>query len=361
MTEDAFYSPAPVFLVDGEAKGELARDVLWLAVEESTLGLRTLEATFAAIGPGPGGVAPAPSYVDGAVLDFGRRLQVSIGRSGAEREVFDGAVSAVELHLAAGVLPKVTCFAEDALMRFRMTRRRARWERTTDADLARAVAERHGMAADADADGPTYDVVHQWNQSDLAFLRDRARLVQADVWADADGLHFVARSKRRGEEVELSGEHDVVRLDVRADLAHQRTSVEVRGYDAGQRQAVTATAGKDVVEAEVTGGRLGVDVLGKAFDELPTMRSRDVPLTREEADGFATAEMLRRARSFVTAAGEVRGRPELSVGSRVTLTAVAPPFDGDGWYVTRVRHTYDLEDGHRTWFEAERATLTEGG
>ena len=47
------------------------------------------------------------------------------------------------------------------------------------------------------------------------------------------------------------------------------------------------------------------------------------------------------------------------VGSRLTLERVGAPFEGDGYYVTRVRHTFDLIRGLRTRFEAERPTLNE--
>jgi len=39
---------------------------------------------------------------------------------------------------------------------------------------------------------------------------------------------------------------------------------------------------------------------------------------------------------------------------------LGPPFEGAGYYVTRVRHTFDHEYGLRTRFEAERATVNEG-
>ena len=52
-----------------------------------------------------------------------------------------------------------------------------------------------------------------------------------------------------------------------------------------------------------------------------------------------------------------RGTPDLVVGSRVTLERCGSPFDGEGYYTTLVRHTYDLSNGHRTYFEAERATI----
>ena len=40
--------------------------------------------------------------------------------------------------------------------------------------------------------------------------------------------------------------------------------------------------------------------------------------------------------------------------------AVGPPFEGAGYHATRVRHTFDQEQGFRTHFEAERPTIEEG-
>jgi phage protein D len=69
--------------------------------------------------------------------------------------------------------------------------------------------------------------------------------------------------------------------------------------------------------------------------------------------------MLRRARRFVTVSGLTRGSPDMVVGSRLTLNQVGQPFEGAGYYATRVRHTYDHGSGLRTYFEAERATVNE--
>jgi phage protein D len=89
-------------------------------------------------------------------------------------------------------------------------------------------------------------------------------------------------------------------------------------------------------------------------------RVREAPLVDGEATAWAKAEMLRRSRAFVTVVGTTSGTPDLVVSSRVTLDRVGPPFDGDGYYVTRVAHSFDLIDGHRTRFEAERPTVNQG-
>ena len=83
-------------------------------------------------------------------------------------------------------------------MRLRMTRRMRTYTKVTDADIVDQIASEHGLQTDATVDGPRYDVVQQLNQSDLAFLRERARLVQAELWCTGRTLHFRSRTSRRG-------------------------------------------------------------------------------------------------------------------------------------------------------------------
>jgi phage protein D len=253
----------------------------------------------------------------------------------------------------------VVLFAEDKLMKLRMTRRMKTYENMTDAGIAQAVAQEHGLSADASADGPTYDVVQQWNMSDLAFLRERAALIQAEVWIENDTLNFKTRGNRTGTDITLVNGNHLLSVQLRADLAHQRTSVHVTGYDADAREKIDEEATGDAIQAEVTSGRTGPQVLEQAMGRRVSFRVRDVALTSGEATAFARAEMLRRARAFVTATGTTRGTPDMVVGSRLTLHGVGAPFEGGGYYTTHVRHTYDLVQGMRTHFSAERATVNE--
>jgi phage protein D len=90
-----------------------------------------------------------------------------------------------------------------------------------------------------------------------------------------------------------------------------------------------------------------------------SVRVRDVALTPAEARAWARAEMLRRGRRFVTVDGVTRGTADMVVGSRLRLELVGPAFEGGGYYVTRVTHTFDRSTGFRTRFEAERPTVNE--
>lgn len=360
MTDALLVAGSPVFTVDGEVRGELARDTIHFEIEEDTAGLRTLRARFVAFGPRDGDREEQLLYLDGGVFDFGRPVDISIGPTGEMRSIFNGFVSGIEAVFLEETEPEIVIYAEDRLMDLRMTRRTRTYENVTDADIAEEIASEHGLTAEVAVDGPTYDRVQQWNMSDLAFLRERARLVQAEIWFQDDTLYFMSRENRTAPELTLVRGNEIISLEVRADLAHQRTAVHVGGYDATERDVIDEMAGEDAIAAEVSGARTGPAVLKNAFGERISHRVREVPMNDQEAGQWARAEMLRRARAFVEVCGVTNGTADLTVGTRLTLERVGGPFEGDGYYTTRVRHTYDLSQGHRTHFEAQRATVNEG-
>jgi phage protein D len=359
MTEPGYRAVGPVFRVDGEIVPGLARDCIRLEVCEGLDGLRCLRAYLLAVGAGSTGPPEAMLHLDGSDLDFGRALRVSLGPEGGQQRVFDGTVSAIEMLFLDGEPPMIVVHAEDALMRLRMTRRMRTYTDVSDADLASRIARDHGLRADVAAAGPTYDVVQQVNQSDLAFLRERARLVRAELWCTGDTLHFRSRPDRAGTELTLVQGNHLVSVRFCADLAHQRSEVLVGGYDAAQKRPIGERAGPDVLDAEITGGRSGPRLVEKALGASASLRVREAALTTAEARAWARAEMLRRGRRFVTVDGVTRGSADMVVGSRLRLELVGAPFEGDGYYVTCVAHTFDRTCGFRTRFEAERATLNE--
>lgn len=358
MTETLFPYPAPRIAIGTDVLAELTRDLVYLRIEECNSGLTHAEARFVAFGPRQGSDRDELLYLDGSRFDFGSDISIEIGGGGDQSLTFDGVVSAIKAEFEEGHEPEVMLCAEDKLMELRLTRRTHAYNDKTDAEIVEEIADFHSMDADAQSDGPSYDVVQQWNMSDLAFLRDRARRVQADVWVSDNTLHFVSRGRRDGSEITLVQGNHLIALRACADLAHQRSEVRVCGYDAAERAVIDEPADAETIRDEAPDGRTGPDILSEVFSgDRISYRLRDVPLNNDEARQWARNEMLRRARSFVTVNGTTRGTPQMSVGSLLRLERVGPPFEGAGYYVVEVAHSYDLARGYRTEFTAERAAI----
>jgi phage protein D len=352
-------SAQPTFTVDGRERPEIARDLLDLEVEESTEGLASLRMSLHAFGPVAGERDEGFLWLDGAVLDFGRAIEVSMGVHGAQDRVFAGRVSAIELAMDQGRTPEVRVMAEDRLMDLRMTRRFRTFEDATLTDIAQAIASQHGLSAQVDADGPTQKMVQQWNQADLAFLRDQAARLGAEVWIENTALHVADRARRSGERITLIQGNDLLTVALRADLAQQRSKVTVGGFDADAKASIAEDASGSLAASEAGGRRTGPAVLDQAFGTRDSFRLRDVPLTGAEAQAWSRAALLTRARRFVQAEGMTMGTPTLRPGATLNIERVGAIFAGDGYHVTRCLHRYDLENGYRTLFWAERPGLGE--
>lgn len=357
-TELFYASKAPRFFIDGAAKEELLRDTVQLDVSEDIHGMRRAALLLTAIGPKRGEQSETLLYTDGAVIDFGKKLEIAVGPPDQPRTVFSGYISGIEACFEQGRDAQLRVFAEDKLMDLRMTRRMKTYENVSDADLLQAIAAEHGLTAQADVDGPTHAMVQQWNQSDLAFLRARAERLAAEIWLEDTVLHMATRDQRDGTEITLIQGADLLALEARADLAHQRTSVFAGGYDASQRASIDEEGASSLVAAESSGGgKTGVSILERAFGERNSYRLRDVPLDDDEARSLARADMLRRARGFATLRGITNGTPDMMVGSTLKLERVGPVFEGGGYRVVEVVHGYDLLHGYRTRFVAERPDI----
>lgn len=350
----AYYPSRPRIRIDGELIATLGDSLLQtLVVEESTQGLFRCEASF--LNWGPTGREAGYLLFDRRTLDFGKTFSVEFGPPGESGPTFAGRISGLEAHFPSDREPDFLVLAEDRFQDLRMERRTRSFEDVSDADAIRRIASEHGLTAQVDIDGPTHRTLAQVNQSDLAFLRERAAAVDAELWIDNRTLYVQARSRRSSGSVTFTYGRDLLELSVLADLAHQRTSVRITGWDVGAKETIDEEVGVSAIQAELGGRRAGSTALEALSPRVERMAT-SVPLSREEARKLAETRYRRRARSFVRAQGVVDGSVRLRVGTTVELARVGPLFEGP-YYVTLARHTFDVLNGYRTTFFAERAGI----
>lgn len=350
-----FYASRPTIKIGGTEQRELSESLLQsLLVEETTLGLFRCEARFANWGPLANSDRVDFYLFDGQTVDFGKEIEIELGPPGSTRRVFKGRISALEAQFPKDRPPELTVLAEDRFQDLRMARRTRTFEDSSDADAMTAIIAQHGLTADIDVDGPTHRVLAQVNQSDLAFLRECAAAVDAELWLDDRTLHVQARSRRDAGSVTLTYGTELIEFSVMADLAHQRSALRVSGWDVAGKEAMDLEAGESAISSELAQGlRSGGATLSQALAERTEQIGMAMPLSQQETQALADARYRRRARRFLTGAGVADGNPMIQVGGRVDVRGVGPLFQGI-YYVTQVRHTYDLASGFRTTFEVER-------
>jgi phage protein D len=347
---DFIISSRPTITVAGSDDASLAAGLLGLVVAEDAAGLYRCEATFGNWGAQGGGVDYL--YFDRRTLDFGKTFQIKLGPD----TIFDGRITGLEAQFPDHLGPRLTVLAEDRFQDLRMTRRTRAFADSSDSDVFNRIASDHGLSPSVDVTGPTHKILSQVNQSDLAFMRERARAIDAEVWMTGSTLNARSRTGRGSGTLELTYGGNLREFSVTADLAQQRTSVTVGGWDVAGKQAVKFEATDSVVSGEMNGDQSGASLLSDAFGVRKEAIAHTVPFTSEEAQAEAESYFKAMARRFVLGRGVAESDAGLRVGSYVDVKNVGPLFGGK-YYLSEVRHIFDGAHGIRTFFTAERPGL----
>lgn len=341
----------PSILIEGEEKPALAASLVRMTASDVAGGMARCELSLSNWGAVAGG-AGYP-YFDRSVIDFGKRLQIRAGSGQDAVTLFDGRITGLEARFPAHQAPELTVLAEDRLQDLRMTRRTRSFEDVSIADVVRRVAGDHSLTPNVDLPGPTHRHIAQVNQSDLAFLLDRCRLLDADVWVEGGTLHAVARTRRSGRPVHMTQGRQLYDFTVLADLAHQFTELHLSGWDVQSKEALVHVATASALGSELGNDRSGASVLSAAFGDRTQVIVHAGPWSAEEARAAGDAVFREGARRFVNGHGVADTMLGLSVGRSTTIDGIGPLFDGT-YTVIEVAHTFEPARGMRTAFGVER-------
>jgi phage protein D len=337
----------PVIDVGGQEDSALGDGLVSMTILENTNGLYRAEVIFDNWGETNGDFGFL--YFDRQKLDFGKAFKIKFD----DDTFFDGRIMGIEARFGPGNTPQVTVLAEDRFQDLRMTRRTRTFADVSDSDVINRIATDHGLTPSVNVDGPTYKILAQINQSDLAFLRERARTIDAELWMEGNTLNAKTHTDRGNGNLQMILGGKLHQFTVVADLAMQRSSVSVNGWDVSSKSALQHESDDSIISGELNGDTSGPSILQTAIGARKESLVHTIPLTSQEAQSTADAYFKMNARRFVVGHGIAETDINLRVGSNVELTGVGPMFSGK-YYVTEVRHMFDRSRGLRTEFKAER-------
>ena len=343
----AIASARPAFSVGGQEQPKLDSGLLRLVCGETEAGLAHCEAEFGNWGDKDGRTGFL--WFDRVTLEFGKDFVVKIGST----PLFDGRIMALEARFPPQAAPTLVVRAEDRLQDLRMTRRTRVFERQSEADIARQIANDHGLTPQIDISGSAQDVTVQLNQSDLAFLRSCAFAADGELWLEGRTLHAGKRGARTDSQLELVHGARLRSFSVCADLAHQRTAVRCTGWNVASKQAIAAEATASAVSSEASGGMSGPDVLQQAVGARKDTFAHAVPFDDGAARGWAEAHLRATARRFLRGRGLSDADARIRVGRKLKLEGLGSLFSGT-YGVVEACHRFDLGQGLWTEFVVER-------
>jgi phage protein D/phage baseplate assembly protein gpV len=297
---------------------------------------------------------PEFKLIDQGPFDLTKEIEISAAKQdGTWITLIKGEVTALEPEFQEGMIARLVARGYDKSHRlYRETKSRAHLNKK-DSDLASEIAREIGLQAEVEPTSTVYDHIFQHNQSDLAFLQERAWRIGYECFVEEGTLIF-RKPPAQGTGVTLTWGQDLLSFFPRMNLAEQVDEVVVRGWDADRQTPIVGRAQQGNLYPDIEESRDGAG-WARSFGAGKRIYVEQNVLSQAEANMLAGARLDEISGAFVLADGEALRRPDIRAGKTVTLEALGERFSGT-YLVTGARHTYTAA-GFRTTFSV-RGTRT---
>ena len=290
---------------------------------------------------------PHLELLDKGPFDLTKEITIKAANAKEKRfTLIKGEITALEPHFGEGMVSELVVRGYDKSHRlYRKSKSRA-FLNKKDSDLAEEIARDAGLTPEVDVTQTVYDHVYQHNQSDLAFLMQRAWRIGYECFVEDDKLYFRQPPASQAG-LTLTWGDDLLTFNPRMTLAEQVDEVVVRGWDADKQTPIVGQAQQGELYPEIKESKNGAE-WSQPFGKGKLVIVDQPVVSQAEANNLAMARLNELSGTFVQAEGEAYRRPELKAGQWVKLDALGSRLNGQ-YLVTSATHVYNT-DGFRTRF-----------
>ncbi|MCA9997762.1 MAG: phage late control D family protein, partial [Anaerolineales bacterium] len=254
---------------------------------------------------------PQLALLDGDTFNLGDKIAVSAKTSeGKTVSLFEGEITALEPEFARGMLATFVVRGYDRTHRLYRQVKSCAFVNQKDSDIARKIAQEVGLKAEVDDTRLVYDHVFQDNQSDLAFLLERAWRIGFECFVEGDKLLFrKPRADEKSKRVTLEWGEDLVAFYPRLTLAEQVDEVVVKGWDEREQKAIVGRAENGRLYPQTQSYKNGAEAARQAFGRGKKVIVNQPVVSQAEANILAQARLDEVSGAFFQAEGEAFRRP----------------------------------------------------
>ncbi|WP_375495968.1 VgrG-related protein [uncultured Nostoc sp.] len=348
----ASYTAIPTLKIDGQpASNSLLEDILQITVEESlhvpgmfTLVIRN-DYYSAREGENP--------WLYDNIFTIGKSIEIGFTSSNTEHTDFSaanqstllkGEITAIEAQFNSESQAPIIIQGYDVSHRLHRGRYNRSFQNKKDSDIVSQIIGEAGITAGTiDETGGPYGFgdpvgyIFQENQTNMEFLRERAARNGFELFVQDGKLNF--RKPSGGNSLNLKWLKDITNFHVRVSSTEQVSSVEVRGWDYKNKQAIVSTQSAQTAQV-VTSIEQGEGTkTSTAFNGSPKMIVVDKPVfSSKESDAIAQALFNELSGEFVQADAQAVGNPDIRPGKVISLKDMGK-YSGS-YYVTETRHIF---------------------
>ena len=283
------------------------------------------------------------SLIDEGPFNLTKEVEISATKPDDDSPItlIKGEITALEPDFGESMTPELVVRGYDKTHRlFRETRSKA-FLNVKDSNLAEEIANAIGLQSEIETTDTIYDHVFQSNQSDLAFLMERAWRIGFECFVEEDKLYFRKPPNSGTAPVTLKWGEDLKTFFPRMTLAEQVDEVIVRGWDVKEKKQIVGKAESGNLYPNIDeskDGKTWASDFGrgkKIFVDHPVV-------SQAEANVLAAARLDELSGAFIDAEGTATRRPDVKAGQKVKLENLGNRFSGE-YLVTNVTHTYSPE------------------
>ncbi|ARU26581.1 phage late control D family protein [Cellvibrio sp. PSBB006] len=278
-------------------------------------------------------------------IEHGNRLEILAGDSDAD-PLFSGEITAIEERYGEGA-PQLVLLAEDLLHHLARIRHNRVFEDMSLDDVITSLVRDLGLENDIQV-SQLQSTWHQMNESNLAFI---ARLLAPyDVSLRIDNGRLRAKAEEPDAQPEpLHAQNNIQHLRIAADLNHQPTRAQVKGFDLGT-DADSDSENDDFPGASDT---KATDMLQDLSWGQTEIFPQPFARTQMEAQDWAKGRFHQKAKRFLYGDILCSGIAGMRVGREVELQGVSQRLQGK-YQVVDCQHCFDAQRGYITHLKVQR-------
>lgn len=287
------------------------------------------------------------------LFSLGNVVEVKMGFADELETLIIGEITGLEPDFVADGLPVLTVRGYDRshhLLRGRKTRT---FIEQKDSEIIVEIASEAGLTAEVVDSQVIHPYVVQANQSDMAFLQERAKRIQYEVVIEDKTLFFRPVSNAESEVAILAMNDDLREFYPRLSSMCQVSEVSVHGWDPKEKKGIAGQAATGDEVSTMDGQQSGADLTDAAFGTAREAVRNSPVMTQAEADQLAKAKFNNTVLSLIEGEGSCLGRTDLRSGKVIKIEGIGQRFSGS-YYITSVIHRYSVQYGYFSNFTVRR-------
>lgn len=279
----------------------------------------------------------------------GSKVEIWMGYIDALDKVMVGEITSLEPAFPADDVAQVTVRGYDRRHRLLRRRQTQSFAKMTDSAIASKVAQDAGLLAKVQDSKVTLEYVLQHNQTDLAFLQERARRIGYEVFVKEKTLYFQPRQHAAKATVTLSLTSEIIDFYPRLTTMSQVGEVAIQGWDPKAKQALLGKAATGSESTTMGSKTSGPKSAHQAFGTTskPWARVQSSVTTKAEADSMAQGQFDAMALTYIEGEATCYGRTDLRAGDVVEIADAGKLFSGL-YYIASAIHTISPAKGYQT-------------